>query len=333
MIITMNINPIIEKARKTVDAHKLAPGKYTRYIIHPETGEKDTVINAYGCADAANILYTIDEMPKTYEERKAFADALKSFQNPETGLFDEGSHHPYHGTAHVMGALELFDEMPLYPLKAMDELRDESRIPAWLKSLNWSNCRGSGHIGAGVFSSFYLERTITDQWMDAFFGWLTENADPEFGINIKGMYAKKEAPVWLHMGDWFHFLFCFYAARRSFPFPEKLIDSCLDMYQKNQMDETFGKGQRFLDIDWAFTLNRAANQCGHRLGEVKDALRKFAKDYTDYLLSSDETEPQWNDIHLCFGAMCAVTELQCALPGKITSHRSLRQILERRPFI
>ena len=329
----INIDPIIEKAKQIVDAHKIAPGKYTRFIINPETNEKCTELNAYGCADAANILYTIDDMPKTYEERKAFSDVLKAFQDKGTGLFDEGSHHPYHGTAHVMGALELFDEMPLYPIKGMDEFRNVSLIPTWLESLNWSTCRGSGHIGAGVFSALYLEKTLTKEWMDAFFSWLSENADPDCGMNLKGMMRKAEAPVWLHMGDWFHFLFCFFAANRAFPYADKLVDGCLSMYYDDKMDTTFGKGQRFLDIDWAFTLNRAAIQSGHRLTEARDALRKFAKDYISYLESSPVEEPQWNDLHLCFGAICGLSELQRALPGEIVSTRTLRQILEKRPFI
>lgn len=329
----INIDNIIEKTLKNIENHKISEGKYTRFVITPETGEKCTEINAYGVADAANLLYTLDAMPKTPQGRKAFADSLKSFQNPETGLFDEGSHHPYHGTAHCMAALELFDELPLYPIKGMDEFRNISDIPSWLEGLNWSTCRGSGHIGAGVFSSLYLERTITKEWQDAFFGWLTDHADADCGMNLKGMMAKNEAPVWLHMGDWFHFLFCFYAANRSFPYADKLVDSCLDMYYEDKMDATFGKGQRFLDIDWAFTLNRAAIQSGHRMDETKETLRKFAKDFIEYLETSPETECQWNDLHLCFGAICGLSELQRALPGEITSTRTLRQILERRPFI
>lgn len=329
----INIDNLIERFKNNVEAHKLESGKYARYITVPETGEKDTEINAYGCADAANILYTVDAMPKSPEERKAFSDALKAFQDKETGLFDEGSHHPYHGTAHCMGALELFDEMPLYPIKGMDEFRDVSKIPAWLEGLNWSTCRGSGHIGAGVFSSLYLEKTISLEWMDAFFGYLTDNADPDCGMNLKGMFAKNEAPVWLHMGDWFHFLFCFFAANRAFPYADKLVDSCLDMYYEDKMDATFGKGQRFLDIDWAFTLNRAAIQSGHRLEEARNVLRKFTKDYVEYLEASKDDEPQWNDLHLCFGAICGLAELQRALPGEIVSTLTLRQILEKRPFI
>lgn len=329
----MNIDKIIEKARMSVEAHKVAPGKYTRYCIDPETGEKCNEINEYGCADAANILYTINDMPKSVEEKMAFVDTLRSFQNKETGLFHEKTHHPYHGTAHCMGAIELFDEKVLYPLKGMEEYLDIDKIPSWLSGLAWETCRGSGHIAAGVFSALYLSGSLSLEWQDVFFGWLDENCDEEYGINIKGMYKQLKVPVWHHMGDWFHILFCYYSARRSFPHPEKLIDNCLEMYHNDKMDQTFGKGQRFLDIDWAFCVNRAANQSGYRVDDCKEALRKFAADYIDYLEKSPMEECQWNDMHLMFGAMCALSELQCALPGEIVSTRVMRQILDRRPFI
>ena len=99
------------------------------------------------------------------------------------------------------------------------------------------------------------------------------------------------------------------------------------------MQTSFGKGQRFLDIDWAFTLNRAAMQSGHRLEEARNVLRKFTKDYVEYLEASKDDEPQWNDLHLCFGAICGLAEVQRALPGEVVSTLTLRQILEKRPFI
>jgi hypothetical protein len=34
-----------------------------------------------------------------------------------------------------------------------------------------------------------------------------------------------------------------------------------------------------------------------------------------------------------FGAVCALAELQRALPGEIRSERPLRLVLDRRPFI
>ena len=99
------------------------------------------------------------------------------------------------------------------------------------------------------------------------------------------------------------------------------------------MPESFGRGQRFLDIDWAFTLNRASVQSGYRLSESRERLKAFAHGYTEYLESSDFSEPQWRDLHLMFGAVCALSELQAALPGLLRSRRALRQVLDIRPFI
>ena len=119
----------------------------------------------------------------------------------------------------------------------------------------------------------------------------------------------------------------------EFPNAERLVDSCMDMYDKGFMPDSFGRGQRFLDIDWAFTLNRASVQTGYRLGECRERLRSFSKNFTSYLADSDMSEPQWRDMHLMFGAVCALSELQSALPGELKSRRSLRQVLDIRPFI
>ena len=56
--------------------------------------------------------------------------------------------------------------------------------------------------------------------------------------------------------------------------------------------------------------------------------------YITYLNQVDTaTDSSWNDIHLLFGMVCALAELQLALPGKIQSEYPLRQVLDRRPFI
>lgn len=44
-------------------------------------------LNEYGCADAVNILYTINEFPRDFESRRKHIEVLQSLQNPETGLF------------------------------------------------------------------------------------------------------------------------------------------------------------------------------------------------------------------------------------------------------
>ena len=79
---------------------------------------------------------------------------------------------------------------------------------------------------------------------------------------------------------------------------------------------------------------RATYQTAHRFDEVKSALLEFAKGYISYLAEVDyKTDPGANDLHLLFGVVCALIELQKALPGMIVSEIPTRLVLDRRPFI
>ena len=90
----------------------------------------------------------------------------------------------------------------------------------------------------------------------------------------------------------------------------------------------------FLEIDLVFTLNRASMQSGYRREDAVLVIRHLADSYISYLEQLDEaTHDFWNDLHLLFGAVCALSEMQIALPGEIISKQPLRQILDRRPFI
>ena len=319
----IDLEPILEKVKKSLEAHRTNTG-YSRF-----PGGAD---NEYGIADAINILFTIDALPRR-DEISLLSERLLEFQSHDTGLFDEGSHHPFHCTAHCAAALALVFEKPRYRISALDGYRSSSSAEEMLTSLKWDTTDRSGHIGAGIYSALYLTDSLTPEFENAFFDWLCKNNDRATGISVSGAAAKGLIPIWNHMGDWFHFLFCFSSARRAFPNAERLVDSCMDMYDKGFMPDSFGRGQRFLDIDWAFTLNRASVQTGYRLGECRERLRSFARDFTSYLADSDMSEPQWRDMHLMFGAVCALSELQSALPGELKSRRSLRQVLDIRPFI
>ena len=90
----------------------------------------------------------------------------------------------------------------------------------------------------------------------------------------------------------------------------------------------------FMEIDWVFCMNRASRQTAHRFDEVKALLWDFAQRFIPYLDSLDEkTDDGLNDLHMLFGAVCALAELQLALPGKIETTVPLKNVLDRRPFI
>ena len=82
------------------------------------------------------------------------------------------------------------------------------------------------------------------------------------------------------------------------------------------------------------TISCLLRQAPARFAEAKAALRAFAGEFIEYLESLDpETDDGLNDLHMLFGAMCAVSELQIALPGLIETDVPLKNVLDRRPFI
>ncbi|MFW6286859.1 MAG: hypothetical protein ACOC29_02860, partial [Candidatus Sumerlaeota bacterium] len=107
------LRPFIESVEDIVKTHQLdKPGQYRRWNQQNHDAGRDPGLNPYGCADAANILYTIGRFPREPEERRQWVEALQGLQNAESGLFEEATHHPIHTTAHCIAALELFDAGP-----------------------------------------------------------------------------------------------------------------------------------------------------------------------------------------------------------------------------
>ena len=84
----------------------------------------------------------------------------------------------------------------------------------------------------------------------------------------------------------------------------------------------------------ALTVEQIGVDTAHRFDEVKELLWHMAQRFLPWLMSLDEnTHDMFNDLHMLFGAACAMAELQIALPGKIETDIPLKNVLDRRPFI
>lgn len=329
----MNIDAIVEKLYRTVQTHRLSEGAYSRYLWQNESNSRKMGVNEYGCADAANILYTIGRFEGDPEKRACWVKTMQDMQDKETGLFYEGTHHTIHTTAHVVAALELFDAQPRYPLTALFPYRDKDKLYDMLENLDWAGKPWpQSHQGAGLFAALTITRSVDAEWQKWYFDWLREKCDPNTGIS----YGEKLGQDTLahHLYGWFHYMFNHEYARRAMPYPDKMIDSCIEMYDNNVLDPLFGRRCGFCEIDWVFCLNRATRQTPHRFYEAKDRLRDFSKTFVDFLMSADDaTDDDFNDLHMLFGSVCALAELQVALPGELESTVPLKLVLDRRPFI
>ena len=333
-----NIDGLIEKFYDSVQKHRLDEGKYCRWMWQNKEGTRNLGSSEYGCADAANILYTIGRFETDHAKRQAAVKELQSFQNPETGLFSEPTHHYLHSTAHVTAALQLFDAKPLYPFYALEKYKQKENLYELLENLEWKqNPWSQSHQGAGIYAAFACTGEASLEWQKWYFDWLWNEADPETGMWRKGCIAAPgKAPAHHSMAGTFHYMFNTEHARQPLRYPDKLVDCMIDMYNNTfvKPESHFNTICGFIEVDWVFCLNRATRQTPHRFDEAKDTLRRFAHKFLDVMEAKDvNTDEGFNDLHALFGTVCCVAELQAALPGELESTYPLHLVLDRRPFI
>ena len=139
----------------------------------------------------------------------------------------------------------------------------------------------------------------------------------------------------MHMAGSFHYLFNHEWAHMPLRYPEKMIDSCIEMYNTpGMLPPDFGKQSHFLEIDWVFCLTRASRQTPHRFYEIRELLRDFTEKYLHYWRNLDvKTDESANDLHMLFGGVCALAEIQQSLRGEYVTDFPLKLVLDRRPFI
>lgn len=334
---SIDARPLVARFEAILSRHALgAPGAFARWTLPGHDAARAPGPNPYGCADAANLLYTLGRFPRDPAERAAWVAALQAWQEADTGMFREPTHHPIHTTALCVAALELFDAGPLHPLAELAPLRDPEALGRFLDGLDW---RGQpwteSHRGAGVYAALVLTGEVALAWEDAYFTWLARACDPVTGLWRRGcLPVGPNAATWCfpHLAGTFHYLFNLEYARRPHPHPSALVDTCLAIRAREGFP--FAQHVGFAEIDWIYCLHRAARQSSHLLADARAELRDFAREYVAFLMSLDpETHPGLDDLHALFGAACALAELQAALPGEIRTDRPLRLVLDRRPFI
>ena len=335
-----DISNLIDCIEASVAGHNLGrPGAYCRWMWQAPGMEdgRDLGLNPYGCADAANILYSIGQFPAAAAERQAWVETLQSMQNPTSGMFHETTHHPIHTTAHCLAALELFEARPLRPLRALAELHGSNELIDFLEHLNWrDNPWNESHRGAGIYAALTLAGEVNLEWQDLYFAWLWEEADPHTGFWRKehlGLLSHSGTlSVFPHLAGSFHYLFNHEYAHRPLRYPAAMVDTCLALFYEG--DFPIGLHISFAEIDWVYCLTRALRQSGHRFKETRQALYEFAARYMEFLLGIDpQRDDAFNDLHLLFGMVCCLAELQQAIPGLLRVQRPLKLVLDRRPFI
>lgn len=234
-------------------------------MLASSSAETEGMNDVYGTADAAIITYTLNEMPTDARGGNEWIAALQQFQEADSGVFAGLGHNEIHSTAFALSALELFDGKPLYPLAKFEKLMDTNEITAFLESLDWRNQPwGESLKGAGIYACMVLSESVPQEWEQVYFDWLHENADPLTGLWRKGCVKHEDgclagAPLFHHVAGTFHYLFNLSHRQQPIRYPERIIDTCLELYRNGELDLPI-EPLNYFHIDWVYTFRCCMKQ-------------------------------------------------------------------------
>ena len=135
----LDLTRFIASCEDIIASHAMAgctAGSYRRWNWQNPAGDRDLGLNEYGCADAANILYTIGRFPAEPAERAGWVEVLRSLQDPAIGSLHRG-HAPSRSIRPPTASLplSLFDARPLRRLSGLDQLKTPDAVrpfsPVW----------------------------------------------------------------------------------------------------------------------------------------------------------------------------------------------------------
>ncbi len=330
-----DLRPFINDVKKIVKSHNLGnPGEYAQFITQNEKGSRNLGLAPYGSANAVNILYTINALPTDSHERDAFIRVLQSFQNKDTGLFENPGNFATHTTAFLCGALNLLDAKPLYKAEGFKAQTSREGIFEFMDKINWADEPWLGaHLGAGIYASVILGGIGADEFEDYYFEWLDMNADPKTGLWKKD--TKGTAPAFHYIASTFHYVFNYEYARRALPYPKELLSTCIKAYHDGACID-FSREFGWPDIDFSYLLARLVRRtaAGSLFDESQTILKEIADGLINQLLKlNPATDERLNDLNTLFAVVCALAVLQEALPGYIRTSRPLQLVLDKRPFL
>lgn len=329
-----DLTGFVEFLHEWMDRYALGPvGSYTRHL--DKQGYDSSQPDAYGVTGMANILYMLAEFPVEAAERRAWVESLQSFQDPETGIFRDQTHSDLHTTAHTIAAMELFEARPAHPLRFIEPMRTTEGLHQFLDQQDWTTPWSTSHNPAGLAATVAISETFDHDWLADWLDWMDREVDPGTGLWRRGtMLPTDEYPGFFsNLGGAFHYHFVYEHLRQPWPYPDQVIDSCLTLMWDSAA-EFATTSVEFKEIDLIYCLSRSRRQTVHRFDEVTRALEELV-DRVAALLGDPQhlASPALDDVHRTFGAVCAVAELQRAVPGSIRTPRPLRLVLDRRPFI
>jgi hypothetical protein len=281
----------------------------------------------------ACILYTLGALSPDEKARAEWAAAFQQFQQRDTGWLIEKSpsHDPLHNTAFALGAMQLLDLAPQYPVRMGADYRDPR---AFLEGLNWTTAvYPDSHKGAGVGAIYALVPGLaTPTWFDEYFAACDRLFDVHNGLMGRDKPAGGDAD---QIGGTFHYSFLYQHFNRHPPYPEQRIDTVLRLQQPDGYWRP--DNHLWLTLDAIYLMTRTLRYCPHRFDDVRSVVRRVMATLVRDVYSPAGRARTFTGrlaVHSVTAAISIVAEAQQFLGAQeVVTDRPLKLVLDRRPFI
>jgi hypothetical protein len=142
------------------------------------------------------------------------------------------------------------------------------------------------------------------------------------------------APLFHHLAGSFHYLFNQNYRNRPLRYPERMADTCLELYTAGQIPESKDDFS-FYELDVLYTTTEVMAQMAHRHEELIRMNEEIGGRFLKFLAvrTARQGEDFFPDLHTLCGAVCALAIVQSFKPEQVGIERALNKVLERRPFI
>jgi hypothetical protein len=192
-------------------------------------------------------------------QRAEWCQHINSFARRNYALPGDGSyedtygHSILHAHGMVIGALGVLGGRMPYPCRLYDPFATPELVPGWLETIDWQRQWSASHLFWGGMHCFSFSAVCTPAWLDAVFAWLDANLDRGTGWWRKGVpHSDRHQPL----GGSVHIVPIYQHHGRSFPCPERVIDSVLALQLENGrwLDGGDPHPMHYLELDALYAL-------------------------------------------------------------------------------
>lgn len=291
----------------------------------------------YAACDVAQMRAVMGEdlaQTLTERQRTEWVGHLNSFANRyrrDGSYEDTFGHSPLHANGMVIGALGVLGGKQAFPNRLYEPFDTPEKAAPWLETIDWAAQWTASHLFWGGMHCFSLSHTCTEAWREAVFAWLDANLDERTGWWRKGVpHADRHQPL----GGSVHILPVYEHHGRTFPYPERLVDSVLALQLPNGrwLQTTDVNRMSYLELDALYALKFAGRQVPHyRRDAVQRAVGRYAEGVLAYWQTHRDALLALHP-HYLLAAVGTFGLLQHFLPEQFPDTRPWSDIFSDRRF-